>query len=374
MKQFKFVLLLLAAFSILSTSCEPISQTKYVQKNKVLVLNQGNYKSQDGSVYVYDEDTKIMTPNAYAKANNNARLGATLMSGTYSSYGIGYLLCSNPDKIEVINVLTMQTLSNPIEQNLLNTREIALGTEHIFVSNAGTDYVELADGSWEYINSYVSVYNQSNNNAVDTIHVGSDAQGMIYYNNALYVGTKAGIVKLEKNGDKYVKESTYTDEEYPGAVKYFAYYNNLLYASIPGYGIIAYDPNDEKVRERYPVAECLDSNGYITMDTEGNIYTFATKYTADWSDVESSCVYRLNTKTGETVKLFDGEYLYSVGISPYSGNVFTSEANGFMSNSTVNIFNPKTETSVDNKTAGIGTFRYLFFSYYEEDTNSTEEK
>ena len=33
----------------------------YVQRNKVLILNEGNYKSQDGSVYVYDEDTKMMT-------------------------------------------------------------------------------------------------------------------------------------------------------------------------------------------------------------------------------------------------------------------------------------------------------------------------
>lgn len=374
MKQFRFTLLLLAVFSILSTSCEPLSSTNYVQRNKVLVLNQGNYLSQDGSVYVYDEDAATMTPNAYAKANNNTRLGATLMSGTYSNYGIGYLLCSNPDKIEVINMLTMQTLSNPVETNLLNTREIALGDEHFFVTNAGTEYEVQEDGSYEYINSYVSIYDQSNNNPIDTVHVGSDAQGMIYYNDKLYVGTKEGIAILEKDGSKFTYAGTYTDEEYPGAVKYFAYYNNLLYASVPGYGIIAYDPADEKVRERYPVAYCLDSNGYITMDSEGNIYSFATKYNADWSSIESSNVYRINTKTGEAGEIFDGEYLYSVGVSPYSGNIFTSEANGFQSNSSVNIIDPKTATSVATKTAGIGTFRYLFFSYWEEDDTTTEEK
>ena len=203
MKQFKFTLLLIVALTTIISSCDTVSNVKYVQRNKVLILNEGNYKAQEGSVYVYDEDTKMMTPNAFAKANNNKKLGATLMSGTFSNYGIGYLLCSNPDKIEVINVLNMKTLTNPIEANLSNTREIALGGEFIFVTNAGETRVENPDGSYSYTESYVSVYNASNNNPVDTVHVGTDAHGMLYFENALYVGTKEGIVKFFTSSENW---------------------------------------------------------------------------------------------------------------------------------------------------------------------------
>ena len=114
MKQFKFIILLAAVASALFSACTPWQSVEYEQKNRVVILNQGNYTAQDASVYIYDEDTKEMTVNAYSKANNNTKLGATLMSGTYSMYGFGYLLCANPDKIEVVNILTMQSLSNPI--------------------------------------------------------------------------------------------------------------------------------------------------------------------------------------------------------------------------------------------------------------------
>ncbi len=369
MKQFKFTLLLIVALTTIISSCDTGSNIKYVQRNKVLVLNEGNHLAQDGSVYVYDEDTKMMTPNAFAKANNNKKLGATLMSGTFSNYGIGYLLCSNPDKIEVINVLNMKTLTNPIEANLSNTREIALGGEFIFVTNAGETRVENPDGSYSYTESYVSVYNASNNNPVDTIHVGTDAHGMLYFENALYVGTKEGIVKLRRDGSRFVTEEVYQDEEYTGAVKHLCYYNNRIYASIPGYGVIEYDPYDDRTRNRFDMANCLDPyTGYITIDSEGRLYSYAT----DW-DSETSGIYVLSLATGELEEIYSGMNLYSVGVSTYSGNLFTSEANGFATNSTMDIIDLKTGYSVGSQTTGIGTFRYLFFSYFEEDT-TTEEK
>ena len=369
MKQFKFTLLLVAAFSVLMTSCDTGPGIKYIQKNKALILNQGNYLSQDASVYVYDEDTKTMTPNAFARANNNTRLGATLMSGTYSNYGIGYLLCSQPDKIEVINVLTMKTLTNPIKTNLMNTREIALDYEYIYVTNAGSDYIELPNGFYEYTKSYVSIYNQANNNPVDTVHVGSDAQGLVFANNAVYVGTKAGIVKLVKDGSSITKEDVYTDTEYTGAVKYLCYYNNTIYATVPGYGILAYDPSSDRVLKRYSVPEIIGFDGYMTMDMEGNLYTFATNYAE-----QSSVVYKFNPVTEEVSQIFEGENLNSLGVSPYSGNIFTSEANGFQTNSTIYITNPKQPLANEMTTGGVGTFRYLFFTYYEEDKSEGEKK
>lgn len=367
MKQFKFIFLLVAAACAMFTSCSTWDGTEYVQKNRVVILNQGNYTSQDASVYIYDEDTKEMTVAAYAKANNNTRLGATLMSGTFSMYGYGYLLCSNPDKIEVVNILTMQSLSNPIKEQLSNTREITLGGEYIFVTNAGQDYVVKEDMSYEYTKSYLSIHNMKNNSLKDTIHVGSDAHGVVCVNSCVYVATKDGIVKIKYDGTNFKKDGVYKDEEFTGTIKQLATDNTYIYASVPGYGILVYDPYEDKVRRRYEMPDKIDNlTGYMTLGADNCLYTCATTYSpTDWS-VEKSNAYKVDLTTHEITQVYDGEYVFGVGFSPYSGNLFISEANEMQTNSTINISNPKLQSIVDRATAGVGAFKFMFISSYEE--------
>ena len=374
MKQFKFIILLAAVASALFSACTPWQSVEYEQKNRVVILNQGNYTAQDASVYIYDEDTKEMTVNAYSKANNNTKLGATLMSGTYSMYGLGYLLCSNPDKIEVVNILTMQTLSNPIKEQLLNTREITLGGEYIFVTNAGNDYIVKEDGSYEYTNSYLSIYNISNNSLKDTIHVGSDAHGVVCWNSSVFVGTKDGIVEIDYDGTTFKKAGVYQDEEFNGTIKQLITDNTNIYASVPGHGIFAYDPSDNKTRKRYARPDLVDNiTGHMTMGPDKCLYTYATTYSPDDWSVENSNVFRVNLQTDEITHVYNGEYVYGVGVSPYSGNIFIPEANELQTNSTIYINHPTQELLVDRQIGGIGTFKFLFVSTYEE-KKETESK
>lgn len=360
----KSALLLLAAISVILFGCNKKNgsyNTDEVEiKNKVVILNQGNYTEQNSSIYVYDENTKTMTPNAYANANNGTKLGATLMSGTYSSSGVGYFLCSNPDKIAIVDIITMKSITSPVTEGLSNSREIMGADGYLYVTNAGKEYNINADGSYEYTNSYVSIYSASSLIHMDNVEIGSDAQGMAWLENRLFVGTKDGIAILVRQGNSLKLESVYKDEEYTGAVKYLCVANEKIYASVPGYGVFEYDPYDGRTRERYELP--LDSNGYICMGPDNKIYTCATIYnTTDWS-VESSSVYQLDINSGDIKKIASGEYLYSVGVSHYSKNIFTSEANGFTTNSTIHILDQE-QGEVGSATAGVGAFRYLFVSY-----------
>ena len=366
MKQFKFILLLAAVTSLLFSACNPWDAPEYVQKNRVIVLNQGNFTSQDASVYIYDEDTKEMTVSAYSKANNNTKLGAVLMSGVYSIYGYGYLLCSNPDKIEVVNILTMQSLTNPIKTNLLNTREITLAGEYIFVTNAGDKYIEKEDGSWEYTDSYLSIYNINNNSFKDSIKVGSDAHGVVCMGSYVYVATKDGIVKIQYDGSNFKKVGVFQDEEFTGTIKQLVADNNYIYASVPGYGIFTYDPLEDRTRERYEMPDMIDGiTGAMTLTKDNCIYTYATTYSPDTYEVENSNVFKLDLTTGATTHVYNGEYVYGVGVSPYSGNLFIPEANALQTNSTIYISNPTTEAIVDRQTGGIGTFKFMYVTNFE---------
>lgn len=375
MKFIRFTLtIMIAAAALIFSSCEDGNSTSYVQRNKVVILNQGNYTEQNASVYMYDEDSKELTVNAYSKANNGTKLGATLMSGTYTNAGVGYLLCANPDKLETVNVLTMGTIANPVTEGLLNTREVVAGDGYLFVTNAGENPVDVGGGYYEYPESFVSIYNITSSYApvlVGKINVGSDAQGMAYADGTLYVGTKAGIVIISKQGADFVKDDVYADEVYKGAVKYLCISGDYIYASVPGCGVFKYDPSKGKATDYTEMT--LSYDGFITADAAGNIYSYATTYAPDWS-VESSDAYKLNVETGVVSKVATGEYLYSIGVSPYSGHIFTSEANGFYTNSTMNITDLATGNHIDSKTTGVGTFRYLFFSYLDIENPTTDKK
>ncbi len=367
MKLVKNSLLLLIAAVILFAGCDSNNggnKQDYIANNRVLILNQGNFESHDGSICLYDEDTKDFIPDIYSSANNGAKIGSTIMSGTFTVGGAGYLLCANPDKIIVINLANIQAVNTLEDANgIISPREIAVGGSYLFVTNAGNEYTDLGTGYREYTKSFVSIYEISNiiPKFVTKIDVGSDAQGLAFFDNTLYVATKDGIATIEKEGLAFVKRSTYKDQEFTGAVKYLCITNNKLYASVPGYGVYEFDPYDKKTRKRYKDLP-LDWDGYITSDLMGYVYSFATTYGQNW-EVVSSGAYQLNPSNGTIATVIQGKNIFSVGASPYSGNIFTSEANGFVTNSTVNIVKGNDFSKVDSQTAGIGTFRYLFYSY-----------
>lgn len=368
MKRLHSFLILALGAVIAFSSCDNGTKDpyNYVPKNKVLILNQGNYTSQDASIYVYDEDTKEIIPNAYATANNGARLGATLMSGTYTMEGAAYLLCANPDKIVTIDIRNMKVLgSAAISGGLNNPREAVVGGTYLFVTNAGDERTDLGNGYYEYTKSYVAIYDISGiiPNHIKNIEVGSDAQGLVYLDNTLYVATKDGVVTIEKEGATFVSRGAYKDESFTGAVKYLCATQDKIYASVPGFGVYEYAPYDKKTRKRFSDMP-LSYDGYITASANGFVYSFATLYDNNWN-VVSSGAYQLNPSNGVIKTVIEGENIFSVGVSNYSGYIFTSEANGFITNSTMNITNASTFEHIAEKTTGIGTFRYLFYSYME---------
>lgn len=356
------LLVILSAF-LYSCGEKSVIDPNLTIKRQVIILNQGNYTEQNSSVYVYDEDSKTMKPNAFSSANGGTKLGATLMSGTFSSAGTGYLLCSNPDKIEVIDIISLKTLSKPITDGLSNVREVTGAGQFLFVTNAGTEYKVLPDGSYEYTNSFVSAYSVTNNVFMESLPLGSDAQGMAYMDGKLYVGTKAGIAIVSREGNKLKLDNVYQDEEYTGGVKYLCALNDKIYASVPGCGIFEYDPYKGVTTKRYQIP--MDSNAYIMTGPDNKIYSFATIYnTTDWS-VESSNVYMLSTSSGEVKEMITGEYIYGIGVSPFTGNIFAAEANGFSTNSSIKIVSPVSGL-VGVETAGVGTCRFMFVSYLEQ--------
>lgn len=357
-----FALAMASVFSSCNTDPRPTER-----HDMVYLLNSGNFSEHNGSIYVYEESTRRMNSDI-VKEMNDGELGATIMDGIYNPYGVGYILCSNPDKVEILDLYQNpgRRLTKPITDDndqLRNVREITLGDNWIFVSNQGDAYTELPNGMREYTNSFVSVFDATTNSFVKKIEVGSDAQDLIYTNNKLYVATKAGIVviRCESTGDFILSKTIEPDADFAGPVKYMTIIGGTLYASIPGKGIWAVGIAEERGIKTYPVE--LDYDGYLFQAADGCIYTYVNRY-GDQGD-SSADVLKFDPKTGKAEKAVPtGTNFCSVGVSPASGNIFYSESNGYTTNSTMNVVDPKTGQIIDTQIAGVSTYRYLFLSYY----------
>ena len=356
----KITLLLLTALLLLTVSCnnKPGPEPEY--SDYVVVLNQGNYNSQDGSISLYSEKDNTVTNRVFESANGNISIGACLYGGDFTSDGRLLILCSNPDKVLVINPYTFQLISTLNDENLSSGRSICSDNNYVYISNYGTTYTQEA-GTWvqEYIESYVSIYNISTLSFVDTVRVGSDAEGMVKWGNNLYVATKQGITVIDVPTRKVTSKIS---DASLGAAKYLLINgsNGTIYASFPAYGIAEISTSSNSITKKYQM-EIDDMDGYIAINSDySNIYSYKTTYDENWNIV-SAHVNELNLSTGAAKIFAEGDYFYGVGANPFNDNIYASDVS-FSSNSLLKVFD-KNGTSIGSHAVGIGTYRFLYMRF-----------
>jgi hypothetical protein len=354
MKKLHFLLTCVLLLTLLSCTRNENQEPEF--HHGVIVVNQGNMSQQNGSISYYNEETGNLINLAYEAANNNISFGSIVLTGFIDDKNRGYLLCAYPDKIVRISAVTAKQVATDITEGLTNPRNILVHEGTIYVTNSGTEYIE--DGwFWEYINSYVAVYNQNTGAHIKNIPVGSDAEGMCVVNNQLFVAVKEGV-KVIDIATGNVK-TTIRSKTFWGAAKHLVVDNqNRVWGSYPGEGVM--EINSDFTAESRTIDVPLDYEGYITVNKEKDrILTFATEYDENWQSVGSH-IYSVDLQNGTYKSILKGTQFYSVGANPYSGTIYASEVNGFVTNSTMMVIKPDGKV-MDEKTTGVGTARYLFY-------------
>lgn len=361
MKKSVFFKLLVGAIVVLSfTACSKNdnSEPYTPMDQKVIVINQGNFTEHSASISLYDEVTGTIQNRVYEQTNGIA-IGATVVSGAVAPNKQAFLICNNPDKIEIIDSKTAKIVTEPITNGLASPRAAIVTDARIYVTNWDYDYEVAPNGFWIYPKSYVAVYDLQTKQLLKKVLVGTDAEGLTLYNNLLFIATHEGVNVLDVTGDVMKSKAIIRPSGVTGAAKYLAFdKNDMLWASFPDKGIVQINPTLLSVTKVVEVP--VDSmDGYITSDLkDGKIYSYKTIFDKNYM-AEKASIYSVDTNTGALSTLFSGTYFYGVGVSPSSGNIFTAEVS-FTSNSLMKIVSPKGIMQT-TAVAGIGTCRYLFF-------------
>ncbi|MDP3436418.1 MAG: hypothetical protein Q8S04_04190, partial [Bacteroidales bacterium] len=221
---FKTALIAIAAISILSCIKENTVITVPMDK-KVIVINQGNYTEHSASISLYDEVTGQVENRVFETANG-VSIGATVISGTIAPNKQAYLICNNPDKIEIIDSKSAKVATTPMTDGLESPRAAIVLDNRIYVSNWGYEYNVLPSGYWEFNKSYIAVYDLSTKAFIKKVLVGTDAEGIVIYGSRLFVAVKEGVRVLDITGDQMTTVATIRANSVTGAAKYLTFDKN----------------------------------------------------------------------------------------------------------------------------------------------------
>jgi hypothetical protein len=347
----------LAFMALISNSCLNDNTTIPQYDDFVVIINQGNYNDQNGSISYYNEITKEIENNILKRANGND-LGAIIQSAEISSSGALYVVCNNKDKIEVFNVFTGKNMMS-ITTNLSSPRYLTGDGSRLYITNRGEGVSSGSGWKEVYPNAYVLVLNASNNWAFDYKIPCSDAEEIFQLNDRMYVASGEGITVINTNTSQ--KETIINTGLQGGAMSMVVSKGYLLWASYPDeQKLVAINLMDHSVQGIYNMP--LDWMGQIAVNNSGTkIYSFQTEFDNDWNPLQG-VIYEFDVDSksySEFYKGVRGSYFYSIGVSPFTNNVYTADVIGFKGNSRLLVLDAS-GNKIDQKDAGVGTCGFRF--------------
>jgi hypothetical protein len=206
---------------------DPLSLTEDVN---MFILNEGGFGANNASLSTKSNGTDVSN-NRFEQVNSKF-LGA--LANDLSSYlGNTYVVLNGSEKIEVINELTLESVST-IEMTGKSPRNITFYNDYGFVSNF--------DGT-------VTVFNVNDFSIVKDINVGNNPEGLAVLGDKLYVANSGGLGDKEGVSDfdstlSVIDLNTLTEIEKVvvsiNLKKVFAHNNSLYITSADAYETTGY--------------------------------------------------------------------------------------------------------------------------------------
>ena len=281
------LLSLLGGASLFVTSCDSddtaVTEPKGAYEKGVFITNEGNYGTPNSEVSYFSRDGETLIPELFNQVNDRP-----LGDGAQSTTFIGdkaYIAVNNSQKIEVVDAYTF-TSTGVINGLKIPRYVAALNENKAYVTEyAGYDFLGY-NGTGR-----VSVLNLQNNTVSDTISVGLLPEGLLVYNNKLYVANGGDNTISVINTTTDEVESTITVGESPRFLVLDT--NNKIWVLRGSYGtpgaLIKIDPANNHSLTTYNFPAGTSGAGQLTINGaknqlyysyNGQVYSMATSATA----------------------------------------------------------------------------------------------
>ncbi len=320
----------------------------------VIVINEGNFLSADGSLSTYNTTTGEVKLGAFTSANGFP-FAATIQNGVAYN-GNYYFVTNSADKVEVLNQETLSstatikpTFSDP--DALVNPYMIAAVGEKAYVSNWG----KFNSSTFVFENSFVAVLDLTSNTITGKLDWAVKPQGMI---------AAAGKVFVADNGSNTISVIDPTDDQVSttitvesGPDKMILDKNNKIWVICNSGNLVRINPGDNTVEATIPDIKIAGYNEKMVINSAGDMIYYL--HAAPWpSKAKEIYAISIDASAAPSTPIISGENFYGLGISP-ANKIYVTDANGFLGNGTVVRYEAD-GTKIDEFECGRGPNGFLF--------------
>ncbi|MEN7546347.1 DUF5074 domain-containing protein [Rapidithrix thailandica] len=338
---FASLILILFAFSACENDDDkPADLLPGYEKPGVLIVNEGNFGSGNGSLSWYNTQSQEISKNIFESGNESRKISASIQSVTWYK-NTAYLLCNKADKIEVVNEKTYQALQAPIEDEQLVSPRYFAG-----INNKGFVTVWGAfDENYTLPESKVAVIDLENHSIKKFIDVPSGPEGIIALNDKIYIANSyTDIVTIIDPSTEAIVKKLKTNT----SPKHFAVDKNgqLWVISTGGFAggtpqLQRINPETDEIEHSIDLAGTQATGNMAINGSKDKIYFLGAE--AYPSTTTHLFAVDITATEGPETSLLSGENYYGLGIAPNSGDIYIADSNNYQGEGSVLIFNASGE-------------------------------
>lgn len=314
----------------------------------VMVINEGNFQSGDGTFSTYNSQTGEVQLSVFAAANGFP-LGAAIQHAVLFEGNV-YAVTNASDKLEVIDGESFESIGY-IDTGLSTPYAFAATGDKGYVTNWGTFNSE--SGSYE--GSFIAVVDLDAYTITTTIPREVRPQGVVAVGDYFYVANVDGstVTVFDAEDDKMVTDISVS--EHPDRMVVDA--EGDIWLICNSGNIVEIDAATNTVVRTISDVQHIGFNEKMVINDEGDKLYYLSS--SGWPDYETA-VYELETSAiaAPAEPIISGQNFYGVGIS-LDDIVYVADANAFQGNGSV-IRYQLDGTRIDSFAAGRGPNGFIF--------------
>ena len=283
----------------------------------VLVVNEGNFGTPNGSISYLSNDFSVFQNGIYATENNGEALGDVVQSISFKD-DKAFIVVNASNVIQVVNRYSFKKVAT-ITQGLNKPRYSTSSNGKLFVTNSGTKSVSVYD-----LSTFAFITNIEIDKAVEKIVA---ANNKIYVQNGAF-GTGSNVTVIDA-----ATNTISTTIEVGAGVNSMEEKNGILYVMCGNNdGSSLYRINTET--DTKSVIETILLKKATNMDVDGNniFYTVG-------SGVYAMPIQATSFTNLPLFSVADNGFSTFYGFAVIDGFVFSADANGFTQDGTMKIYN-----------------------------------
>lgn len=344
-------LLWASALISVSFACSDSGEEKPLGKydNGILIMNEGNFGTNDGEIYHLNPNTQELLPNIFE--TENLRPFAGLLEDMVLESDRLYLV-ANTGKIEIVNPADFKSLG-AVSAELDQPRSLAVNGSKLYISDYGP-----YDASYGTPDSYVAVVNGLDGGVVSTkIEVSNKPEDLFSHGNYIIV---AGSEENKIEIIDATQEAVVTTLDLEASPHQFYAEDGILWVyAVAADEVIFYTVNLSSLTlgntYNVPVA---NATSRIAFDGDDEMYVLTS---SGWPDYNDSVVnIDIEGSSATATELMTGSGFYGIGFDPQLNQIYVANSNGFQGNGTVTVLSD-TGSEIRSFEVGRGPSGFLVY-------------